>query len=454
MDAQYALLRDRCFDPSTGMVLDRALAEKMMHLRDFVVRMDRDSVLSLQVLPNGLSEPLFPGPADGAAAVGREATELVILRGMADAAGHGFVVADARGTAAYVNPAMCQLLGAESPDAIVGTSVLDNYPEDQHDRAVNVMLKATLETGRWVGELTLRSRSGERIDTMHSCFLVHGERGAEPYIGALVIDIRPQKQIANALRASEANFRALVENANDGILIATETGVHAYVNPRVSEMTGYTARELTTTIGLRELAHPDELENLIRVFRHRMEAGEGPRSFPTRIVHKDGRVVHVEVTGARTIWQGRPADTVIMRDVSRRQEIEQALRESEERYSLLVEQSRDGVAIVQDDVCVFVSRPMAAMLGYPVEELAGRHYLDLVVAEDQARVADTYRQRLAGNEQMARGITLLRHRDGSVGRYEGYSAIIHYRGRPAMLAFVRHPFPGATGSRGHVGEGA
>ena len=62
---------------------------------------------------------------------------------------------------------------------------------------------------------------------------------------------------------SNDNFRTLAENANDAILIITGEGKYVYANRRASEIAGFSIQELLE-IGIRDLAHPDELKKIER----------------------------------------------------------------------------------------------------------------------------------------------------------------------------------------------
>jgi len=452
LEAFHARLLDLCFDPETGEPRDAEVVEQVLRIGETLVDLDRKTLLRVRVLPD-------PGDRrtprrDGLRSMVEEGEALGIMRGIADASGQGFMVADLRSHVFYANRAMTQMLGLAGPEDLEGRSLRSFYTDAVRRRFEKEIIRTITDRGQWVGELEMVSRTGESIPTMHRLFLIHGAVGRESGVGGMVIDLRERRQTRAALRDTEENFRALAESANDGILIVVGSGRHAYANPRMVEMTGYTAEELTTTIGLRELAHPDEIDRLLRIFQRRLEADEGPRCYPTRIVRKDGRVLHVEVTGARSTWQGRPADTVILRDVTRRREIEQALRESEERYSLLVEQSRDGVAILQEDVIAFVSRPGAAMLGHTPDEMMGRRFGEFVAPDDRTRVERVVRDFAAGDESRSHGFLLLRHRDGGARLYESHGVVIQYRGRPALLIVVRYPFPSKSGPLPGAGQGA
>ena len=82
-------------------------------------------------------------------------------------------------------------------------------------------------------------------------------------------EITERKRAEEALQESEENFRALAENASDGILIATGEGVHVYANKRAAEITGYSVAELLG-INMKDLAHPDEFKKLAERLQKRL----------------------------------------------------------------------------------------------------------------------------------------------------------------------------------------
>ncbi len=121
------------------------------------------------------------------------------------------------------------------------------------------------------------------------------------------------------------NFRALAENANDGILVATGEGEHVYANRRASEITGFSIQEILE-IRMQDLAHPDALKKLEKRLREKLEGKPVPPRYETAILRKDGKKVRVEVTGAKTYWEGQPADIVIFRDITFRKYKEEELK--------------------------------------------------------------------------------------------------------------------------------
>ncbi|MBN1348476.1 PAS domain S-box protein [candidate division KSB1 bacterium] len=131
-------------------------------------------------------------------------------------------------------------------------------------------------------------------------------------------------EMRKTILESEQNFKALVENANDGILIAISPEAHVYANQKASEITGYSTDELMAT-GIVALAPPREIENQLERFQKRFAGQNTAEQYETEIIRKDGKIIPIEVTGSRTVWHGKPALIAMIRDISSRKRLENEL---------------------------------------------------------------------------------------------------------------------------------
>ena len=253
---------------------------------------------------------------------------------------------------------------------------------------------------------------------------------------ALRAEIAERKRMEKALRESEENFRALAENAHDGILIAAGEEVYAYANKRAAEITGYSVAELLK-LGMKDLTPPDEIEELIDRYRKRLEGRSVPRQYESIVVRKDGKSVPIELTAARTIWQGQTAGMIIFRDITERKRAEEALRESEEKYRNVVERANDGICIIQDTIVKYANPHLAAMWGGTVEEVVGTPFTHYVHPDKFSEVVERYQRRMAGEEVEPIYESVLRRKDGSKVYAELNVGIITYQGRLAELIIVR-----------------
>ena len=135
------------------------------------------------------------------------------------------------------------------------------------------------------------------------------------------------------LKESEENFKALADNASDGILISASDGRHVYANKKMTDITGYSVTELLGK-GIKDLVHPDYLPRAMERFIKRLNGVVTTEGYETYIIAKDGKRIPIELTCANTQWHGEPSVIVIMRDVTERKKREEELLRSSKLESL------------------------------------------------------------------------------------------------------------------------
>jgi PAS domain S-box-containing protein len=235
----------------------------------------------------------------------------------------------ADGAYEYVSPASLEIFGyppqkfyesASFMKKIIHPGWLD-YFESEMRRAFNGQALTTFE-------YKIIKKSGEERWIHQSNSLITDAQGRPVAIEGIVLDINERKLVEHKLLESQANYLAIAENANDCILIAVDRDSHVFANRRAEEVTGYSINELLK-LGMNGLAHPEDLRILSERMKKRLHDELPPSEYETRLIHKSGREVPIEVTAARTIWNGQPAVLVVMRDITERKNAEAALRNSE-----------------------------------------------------------------------------------------------------------------------------
>jgi len=132
------------------------------------------------------------------------------------------------------------------------------------------------------------------------------------------------------LKESEENFRTLVENSFDGILINDVTGNYLYANNRAAEISGYSISELLK-LNVIDLTPSEDKDEIMKRVKKRIENNHTPDYFESVLVRKDGKEIPIEVSTASTTWKNESAEIVSVRDVSERKraEKEKALLQSQ-----------------------------------------------------------------------------------------------------------------------------
>jgi PAS domain S-box-containing protein len=115
----------------------------------------------------------------------------------------------------------------------------------------------------------------------------------------------------------------------------------------------------------------------------------------------------------------------------------QALAESEQKYSALVENSNDGIVVVQDGLIKFANRKAVEMGGFSMEETMGKPFVTFVCPEYQQMVIDSYQRTTAG-ERLANSYEVeVTRKDGKRITVEVNASRIRFEGRPADMAIIR-----------------
>jgi two-component system CheB/CheR fusion protein len=213
-------------------------------------------------------------------------------------------------------------------------------------------------------------------------------RGGENRIAGVVftfLDITARKAVEEALRESEAQFRTIVNQAAAGVIHLDLEGRLTVVNQRYCDITGYPQVALLGT-AVMDLVHPDDQAANDAAFQRLVAAGE-PFDMEMRYVRRDGGFVTVS-TAATPIQddEGRPTSVIaIVLDITERKQAERALRESEERLRLVMENARE-YAILSMDLQRRVTgwnQGAERLLGFTEEEMLGRSADIIFVEEDR-----------------------------------------------------------------------
>lgn len=129
--------------------------------------------------------------------------------------------------------------------------------------------------------------------------------------------------------------------------------------------------------------------------------------------------------------------TALERDIAARRAAEEALRHSEEKYRVLVENANDAIVIAQDGVIKFANPKTEELLGYESAELARMPFTEIIAPDDRAMVVDRYVRRLQGEDVPSRYLFRTLARDGKQLDVEINSVNIIWDGHPGTLCFLR-----------------
>jgi two-component system, sensor histidine kinase and response regulator len=203
-----------------------------------------------------------------------------------------------------------------------------------------------------------------------------------------------RKRLDEALRHSEEQFRGAFDFAAVGMALVGLNGQFLKVNRALCEAVGYPEEDLLA-LTFQDITHPEDLEADLKLARQLLEGQIDSYQFEKRYIHRDGRTVWILLVGSLVRDPaGRPVNFIAqVRDVTARKVAEEALRESEARYRMLLDTANEGVWTIDSEGRTdYVNRRMADLLGYEPEEMAGRPLFDFMDAAAR-RDAELYESR-------------------------------------------------------------
>ena len=133
------------------------------------------------------------------------------------------------------------------------------------------------------------------------------------------------KQAEEALRESENKFRSLAEKSLVGIYLIQDE-IFRYVNPKLAEIFDYRVEELIGKRGPRDLTLQEDWPVVEKALRRRISGEVKSIHYNFRGITKNKEIIHVEVYGSRTIYQGRPAVIGTLSDITERRRMEERIR--------------------------------------------------------------------------------------------------------------------------------
>jgi len=124
-------------------------------------------------------------------------------------------------------------------------------------------------------------------------------------------------------------------------------------------------------------------------------------------------------------------------DITDQKITEEALRESEGKYRLLVENARDGICILKDEKIIFANPFVFEKTGYTPDDIIGKPFWKFIHPLENKKVKDIYKKRMAGEKVDTKYDSVILKKDGTTFHVELNAVVIQYEGEKAELAILR-----------------
>ena len=342
----------------------------------------------------------------------------------------GIFQTDAEGHCLYVNERWCQIAGL-TPDEAAGFGWANSIHPDDRELVSTEWYAATQANHPFRLEYRFQNAAGQII-------WVFGQAAAERaatgeivgYVGTIT-DISDRKQ-AETERLQTEKLRIelkLLENILDVILSGywdwdLQTN-QEYLSPGFKRMFGYAEDELPNSPETwQRLIFPEDLPGVLACFdRHIQSHGEVPYYNEVRYRHKDGSTVWVLCSGQVIEWDeaGHALRMIgCHMNITQRKQAEEQLQQTKEEIERFFDVALDLLCIADTEGHFRrLNRAWETTLGYSIEELEGKEFLDFVHPEDIASTLEAIAI-LSNQETLQAFVNRYRCQDGTYRYIEWY----------------------------------
>lgn len=314
-------------------------------------------------------------------------------------------IADLTGSAMYLNPAGCRLLGIDAAD-VRRKKIADFLMPDDIARMEHEILPTIFECGFWQGEFRLRHFvTGQAVLVEQFAFLITDPATHKPMALANIgHDITARKQTEQALRESERRLAGLI-SAVPGAVYRCRFDANftmEYISEGVRELTGYAPDDFTSgRITAMQATHPDDRAQAIEATQQAV-AARRPFELVYRVITRDGAHKWVWERGQGVFDEAGELIALegLITDISARIQAEQALRESEQRLRTIIEAEPECVKLVAPGgILVQMNRAGLSMVEADhAEQIVGRSIYPLITPEHRDAFRTLTERALAGDK--------------------------------------------------------
>jgi two-component system cell cycle sensor histidine kinase/response regulator CckA len=298
---------------------------------------------------------------------------------------------DANGNFTHANPAALTTVGY-SLEELQRFNYLDLILPEHRDRISKIYISQfrQRQAATYV-EFPFFSKSGDVLwFGQNASLVIEGENPVGFHV--IARDITERKQAEEALRRSEERYRNILDRIEEGYYEEDLAGNFTFFNDSMCRIYGYSTEEL---LGLNYKRYTDNetAKSLFQVFNEIYRTGNPNTGYSYELIRKDGGKRYIEASASliKDASDKPVGFRGIVRDVTERKKIEDALREREERYRTLLETMEEGYYEVDlAGNLTFINDSSSKMHAFPKEKMLGMNNREYMSKETSRRVYEIF----------------------------------------------------------------
>ncbi|MEA2035156.1 MAG: PAS domain S-box protein [Euryarchaeota archaeon] len=317
---------------------------------------------------------------------------------------------DAQGRHILVNQTFEKLVGLKK-ESIIGKTNRELLPPDLAELC-DISDREVIEKHASIRTIEVMcDDQGRTLYYDTTKFPVYDENGNIRGIIGTSHDITVLKQAEMKIQQSEIMYRTIFESTSAPTMILDEDMTIVLANSASENLLGYSKEEMEGKKSWTGFVVKEDLDSMREYHRlRRSDTGSAPENYEFGLIDKSGNLHDIYLTVR--IIPGTKKSVVSLLDITTRKQVEEALRESEEKYRDLFENANDLIqSVTQDGHFVYVNRAWRNNLGYTEEEIADLSLFDIIHPDSQAHCMEVF-QRVMSGEKVTNVEAVFVARDG------------------------------------------
>lgn len=288
----------------------------------------------------------------------------------------GMALVSLEGNWIKVNPALSKIMGYREEEFLSITFQDVTYPEDIEADINQVQELIKGKKDNYEMEKRYIHKNGSIVWALLSVSIVR--EGNEPlYLISQVQNITGRKQLELDLKESEEKFRMLLTFSPDPILVHDGEMI-IYANKSAADLVGTTVEEIEGE-SIKDFIDPTKLADANRLIQDILVHNKPFLDIEAKLRSKRGKTIDTVFSAIPINFMEKKAILLSYRDITDRKKMEQALRESEERYRRLVENSPLGILVHQNHIIKYANSTALQLLGTTdSKDIIGLHIRNII----------------------------------------------------------------------------
>lgn len=336
-----------------------------------------------KVLPGGVRGINKPRRKEGTAKHA-DSESLNIIENIHD----GYFETDLAGNYTFINDALCEIHGY-SKEELIGRNNRQ-YTDKENAKKAFESFSQIYNTGKAgkIFDYEIFRKDGTKRQLEVSASLIKNSLGTVTGFRGIIRDITERKLAEEALVRSEARYRTIMEEMDDGYFEVDLAGHYTFVNEANCRLLGYDREELIGKSFRCQMEEKD-IQAVTDAFSRIYQTGKPERNITYTAIRKDGTLGYAEITGFPL--QNRKGEIIgfrgVARDITERRRMEEALAQSESKYRSILDETSEGY--YELDLAgnfIFVNDTLCDHIGFTREELLGMNFRGHIHKDDIERI--------------------------------------------------------------------